>query len=268
MKERMKRVFLFVLITMFMGCDIDDIKDFVSSSFSSRTVYNSISTGQKFKSGDYMYSPNKKYRFLIRRDGDMVLRGSSEGIIWMSGTADKGGKYLAINTKGNLVLRDVNDERVWHTNTGGSYADKLALDDDGGLRLYKGSVVIWSVNDNSTTPNDTLVNISVVNEDSYTAKGDNPVIDIKNYPAGTEISDAVVMAVITIGTPTVTGCFDLWEGKPFADIIPAVLNVTIPANAKLYTYYSIVTNPFGCSTTVKGSKALIVYVGTLRATKR
>src|SRR5262249_17646098 len=109
-----------------------------------------LSTNGYLSAGDYIQSPNGRYRAIMQADGNFVLYQGNTAL-WASNTVQATGDYFVImQDDGNLVLytgtRDKAGTALWASNTAqgtGSYV--LALGNDGNLVAYQ-DIVAWQTN--------------------------------------------------------------------------------------------------------------------------
>jgi len=100
---------------------------------------NVLKTSQILYQGEFLQSPNGKFKFILQADGNLVLYEGKKAL-WSSETNGKSAKKLVMQSDGNLVLYSPNGP-VWATNTSGNPGAYLVLQDDGNLVIYR---AIWS----------------------------------------------------------------------------------------------------------------------------
>jgi len=111
---------------------------------------NALMTGEEITTGDWLESPNGRYRLYLQGDGNLVLRDQQDGqALWSSKTNGQGATRLVLQGDNNLVLYTASNAPVWSSGTVGSGAGELRVNDDGTLALYQGANVVWSVPSNS-----------------------------------------------------------------------------------------------------------------------
>jgi hypothetical protein len=98
-----------------------------------------LKTSQILYQGEFLQSPNGKFKLVLQTDGNLVLY-EGEKALWSSETNGKNVKKLVMQSDGNLVLYSPNGP-VWATNTSGNPGAYLVLQDDGNLVIYR---AIWS----------------------------------------------------------------------------------------------------------------------------
>ncbi len=85
------------------------------------------------------------YRFLFRRDGNLVLYSPTGEPVWASNTSNKGATVLKMQKDGNLVIYGASGP-LWATNTSGHKDAFLSVQEDGNVVIYtKDKHPIWSV---------------------------------------------------------------------------------------------------------------------------
>ena len=116
---------------------------------------DSIGVDHIMKPGDRINSAQKKYRFVFRKTGNLILRDNSNGsIIWKSGTGGKGGAKFLLQGDGNLVLYTDAHKPLWASGTDGKRADKFQVLDSGHIVIKNGNTIIWSKPGNTPDPPD------------------------------------------------------------------------------------------------------------------
>lgn len=120
-------------------------------TWSSGTTFTdqSLITNQKLMSGNVMYSgqwlttPDGRYRLVLQTDGNLVLYGS-RGALWSSGTYGKKTASLIAQPDGNLVLYNTDGYPIWASGTYGAGYSTLVMQTDGNLVLYGSGRPVWS----------------------------------------------------------------------------------------------------------------------------
>jgi hypothetical protein len=98
--------------------------------------------GQTMNEGDYLQSDNGNYRFICQGDGNVVLYGPGNTVVWQSYTDGRGYPPFRIvaQTDRNIVQYDRNNTPSWRTGTAMMGSDLsecvLILQDDRNLVLY------------------------------------------------------------------------------------------------------------------------------------
>jgi hypothetical protein len=99
-------------------------------------------TNQTMYEGDYLQSENGIYRFICQGDGNVLLYGPGNVVVWKSDTAGKGHPSFRIVAQAdrNVVQYDINNTALWRTGTSISGSNQsvciLILQDDRNLVLY------------------------------------------------------------------------------------------------------------------------------------
>lgn len=91
--------------------------------------------------GEYLMSPNEKFRLVLQGDGNLVLYSVTTGRpLWNTRTSHTAASKLYMQSDGSLVLYQFNPTKaLWNTRTYRTAASKLYLQDDGNLVLYTSS---------------------------------------------------------------------------------------------------------------------------------
>lgn len=95
------------------------------------TMSSSLDTNEK------LVSPNGRYNLTMQENGNLVLRGVSEGIIWSPEMDGSGSVKAQITNAGNLVLRQADGDVMWASGTTrwASSATTLEVTDSGNVLL-------------------------------------------------------------------------------------------------------------------------------------
>ena len=106
-----------------------------------RTVAGgAISLGQEWAPGATLGG-----RLVFQQNGDLVLRGGNNELLFVSGTHDRG-RRLLLQADGNLVIYDANNHPIWNTGTHGKGADLVIRGYSFFIRDANGHTV-WSTDD-------------------------------------------------------------------------------------------------------------------------
>jgi peptidoglycan hydrolase-like protein with peptidoglycan-binding domain len=109
-----------------------------------------LDAGQLLRSGWAIQSPDRKYRFVMQSDGNLVL-SSGSSTLWSSKTF-KANSTLEMQPDGNLVVYAPGHLAVWATGTNGRSNAALVGQNDGNFVLYAlGNVAVWSTRTNQAT---------------------------------------------------------------------------------------------------------------------
>ena len=105
----------------------------ISNSNSTST----LSVDTMLKTGDVMWSPQRKYQLKMQQDGNLCINTANDQFVWCTMSQSKNGAYAILQTDGNFVVYDNNAVWKWdaQTHTLPSKPKKLFLDDDGNLKL-------------------------------------------------------------------------------------------------------------------------------------
>ncbi|MDX5298421.1 MAG: DUF5011 domain-containing protein, partial [Gammaproteobacteria bacterium] len=106
---------------------------------------DSLYSGERLNSNEYLQSANGQYRFNLQGDGNLVLRNAAGKSLWSSATHGKGGVRLSLQSDGNLVLYTSRGKSVWSTKTNGKGVNRAVMQNDGNFVLYTASnTSAWS----------------------------------------------------------------------------------------------------------------------------
>ncbi|MBE1878437.1 NlpC/P60 family protein [Myceligenerans pegani] len=76
-----------------------------------------ISIGGSLDTNEKLVSPNGRYNLTMQENGNLVLRGASEGIIWSPEMDGSGSVKAQITDAGNVVLRQADGDVMWASGT-------------------------------------------------------------------------------------------------------------------------------------------------------
>lgn len=96
----------------------------------------------------FLRSADGRYRFVMQRDGNLVLYGPSGRALWASDTRGRGSDHVRMQGDGNLVIYDGNDRPLWQSNTPGNPNAFLIVQNDGNVVVYSGARAIWATGTN------------------------------------------------------------------------------------------------------------------------
>jgi outer membrane protein assembly factor BamB len=88
----------------------------------------------KLSKGQWIQSPNGKYKLTMQADGNLAVTGPGGETIFTSDTA-KRGQYATLQADGNLVVYGERGGAVWSTGTHGNPGAVLTLNDSGTLHI-------------------------------------------------------------------------------------------------------------------------------------
>ncbi len=113
------------------------------SSMTSFDPYGRSRQSQVLSSGQYLLSPDRRYKFIMQGDGNAVLYGP-RGATWSSGTARNPGSRLVMQDDGNLVVYTGNTAKFASRTQGSGVDVSLRLQSDGNLVIYRSGAAVWS----------------------------------------------------------------------------------------------------------------------------
>ncbi|PSM31288.1 hypothetical protein BVG81_006185, partial [Haliangium sp. UPWRP_2] len=106
---------------------------------------DTLNVGDTLTADQQLVSANRKYRAIMQNDGNFVVYGPSDSVVWAANQYILGaitGWSLKLESSGNLTVRDTSGGLKWAS---GSYLRDtsqgafLKLDNFGGLTLYAGT---------------------------------------------------------------------------------------------------------------------------------
>lgn len=99
----------------------------------------SLFSGATMTGGTALVSPNGSYRAAMQTDGNFVVYGPSNRVLWTTRSSGWGGDRMVLQGDGNLVLYTSGGYPLWNARTRNSGAVELLMGNDGDLRLYTAS---------------------------------------------------------------------------------------------------------------------------------
>lgn len=110
---------------------------------------NALSSGDILSSGESLYSANKQYRFVMGRDGILVVYNSNQDPFWFVPTM-QARAYFKFELDGNLVIYSEQNQILWESKTANSGANYLVMHSNGNLVLYADEKSIWDSSSDKT----------------------------------------------------------------------------------------------------------------------
>ncbi|GAA5157885.1 hypothetical protein GCM10023321_36790 [Pseudonocardia eucalypti] len=92
----------------------------------------------------FVRSANQRYRFIMQRDGNLVLYKGAQAL-WNAQTTGKGGVKAVMQGDGNLVVVNAANQPVWNAGTAPNPGAWLGVQDDGNVVIYSTDKrALWS----------------------------------------------------------------------------------------------------------------------------
>jgi surface antigen len=107
-------------------------------------VGNRLREGQRLEVGDFLLSADRRFRFVMQGDGNLVEYGPN-GAVWASSTSGSGG-FVGLQGDGNLVVY-IGGTARWAANTAGFPGVELVVQDDGNVVSYSQGLPVWASRD-------------------------------------------------------------------------------------------------------------------------
>lgn len=136
----------------------EEIWDFLSAHSKPGHKSDRIWNGQELRRGQWLESPNNRYRLTFQSDGNAVLTDThTNGVLWASGTNGQRAERLVMQNDGNLVIYSegywgwkswwhwgwIAPKAIWASNTVGAGESRLQLAGDGNLRILRNGNTVW-----------------------------------------------------------------------------------------------------------------------------
>jgi hypothetical protein len=100
------------------------------------TAADRLRSGNRLTSGQYIQSPNNRYRLIYQSDGNLVLYDTTtSGAVWWTSTSGTPGQAI-LQTDGNFVVYNAASAALWFTSTAGNSNAFLAVQSDRNVVVY------------------------------------------------------------------------------------------------------------------------------------
>jgi len=100
------------------------------------TTADRLLAGARLTSGQFIQSPNGRYRLIFQGDSNLVLYDTTTNTpVWWTGTSGTPG-HATLQTDGNFVIYNSASAPLWFTGTAGNLNAFLAVQSDGNVVLY------------------------------------------------------------------------------------------------------------------------------------
>lgn len=127
-------------VSSFLCYGVSAFQKYKMSKLESGVSLSSVSS--IYTNGDRLWSPDEtSYYLTFTSDGDLVVKNSSGTITWSAGASDDSSPYSLKIENGNLLLNNTYGSTYWSIMEG--TAIYLTIDNNGVLRLYNSSSVVW-----------------------------------------------------------------------------------------------------------------------------
>jgi hypothetical protein len=103
-----------------------------------------LAPGAVLKRGDARHSANGRYRLVMRRNGDLVLRRIRGRVLWTSQTAGHPGAYAKLRRNGELLVSSRKRRVLYNTGTAGASGSRLVVRNRGEAVLVRKGARVWS----------------------------------------------------------------------------------------------------------------------------
>ncbi len=108
-------------------------------------VQDTLNANVRLTRNQSLYSADRRYRFVLQDDGNLVLYGPSGRALWANGKFDTA--YAVMQSDGNLVCYRSNNTANWASNTCGSGGIRLVVQTDGNVVVYTSAGrAVWATN--------------------------------------------------------------------------------------------------------------------------
>jgi len=129
-----------------------------------------IEPDRRLNQGDYVFSPNGRYRVGLTNIGDLELVDTAtDELIWNANIT--GGYRCFMQGDGNCIIRDENGQGLWSTKTSKNYDSQLVLDNGGMLGILYNSSYLWIQGVPRETFDDSTIGVPSANDIQFPIRG-------------------------------------------------------------------------------------------------
>jgi hypothetical protein len=111
----------------------------VRTSFPESIVLDS---NQKLERGEFVFSPNGKFKVGLTSAGDLVLQDDRSRTIWNAKVSN--GFRCYMQRDGNVIVRQSNNKALWTSHTYNNPDARLVVGDGGRIAVIHGNTPLWS----------------------------------------------------------------------------------------------------------------------------
>jgi hypothetical protein len=101
-----------------------------------------LSSNQKLERGEFVSSPNGKFKVGLTSAGDLVLQDDRSRTIWNAEVSN--GFRCYMQRDGNVIVRKSNDKPLWTSHTYNNPGARLVVSDGGRIAIIHGNTPLWS----------------------------------------------------------------------------------------------------------------------------
>ncbi len=100
-----------------------------------------LSSNERLERGQFVFSPNGKFKVGLTSAGDLVLQDDRSRTIWNAKVS--GGFRCYMQHDGNVIVRQSNNKALWTSNTYNNPDARLVVDDGGRIAVIHGNTPLW-----------------------------------------------------------------------------------------------------------------------------
>lgn len=116
------------------------------TAWSSNTVDDRLIANEQLHADQQITSPNGLVRLVQQADGNLVLYGEGDAVLWATYTYGNPGAWTVMQADGNFVQYAPDNSPLWGTNTWSFPGSYVVVADDGHWRLYlPDGTVFWTI---------------------------------------------------------------------------------------------------------------------------
>jgi hypothetical protein len=101
-----------------------------------------LSSNQKLKRGEFVFSPNGKFKVGLTSGGDLVLQDNRSRTIWNAEIS--GGYRCYMQRDGNVIVRQRDNKPLWTSETHNNPGARLVVSDGGIIAIIHRNTRLWS----------------------------------------------------------------------------------------------------------------------------
>lgn len=114
-----------------------------ATAWTSDTVDDRLIAGERLYSGQQITSPNGLVRLIQQSDGNLVLYGEGDAVLWSLETYGHPGAWTVMQADGNFVVYTASDAPLYSSNSYGNPGAYAVVENDGHWSLRLPDESVW-----------------------------------------------------------------------------------------------------------------------------
>jgi len=103
-----------------------------------------VPAGTVMSNGDSIRSSKGQFQFVMQADGNAVIYGTGNQVLWQSGTSGNANARLVPQSDGNVVIYRASGASLWQSGSSGKGGTRFTMGDDGNAAMLNGSAPVWA----------------------------------------------------------------------------------------------------------------------------